>query len=260
MRRILVVATIFVLPHIANAADFSIAGTKLGMTDSEIIDALPVDLKPTAKRQILGPPDIPFAAVSVSAGTDNCEAMRWKQYAQPCTGYRSLLMQKDEKFQSISIVLSQYFERPVDIDVVQRLLVENYGEPSAKVEKRTYSFDSKTGALIAAEPQDKWPDGHSTRPPPFSPLPLWIWSPDLINVADSHRSNLFQPFPNVGSIGLVRPLMRVFINLDQDKVLGLEIILTSPVDMNDWSARIEQGEEAKRRNLEQSAEQKIKLK
>ncbi|WP_148259304.1 hypothetical protein [Polymorphum gilvum] len=247
-------------PISAAAADFSVTNTKLGMTDAEIISALPDDLRPTAERRLLGAlGESPIPYVRVSAGTAECEALRFKEHGRVCTRYSAFLMSKGSTFHSISITLDQFFETSIDISVIENLLIKNFGEPSAKIMNPIYNFNIEKSSISRVGAPSKWPDGMQVEIPPFSPLPLFIWTPEISNIDPSKRNSLLSVAPNVGQIGLTQPLLRVFVNLDGNRVSGLKIILSDPVAHNEWSARLEQAERAKRLERERAAEGQIRL-
>lgn len=238
MRTLLLLGLFLLSSANGGAAEFSVLGTRLGMTDGQIIQSLPADLKSGATRNIMGAlGELPFSAVQISAGSAKCEWARWKEYGKLCLSYSAILAQKGNGFSAVSIALEQYFDRPVSVEAVEKKIVEAFGEPSARVRRPETTFDVHTG-LPKTEPIGQWPDGVHISAPPFSLLPMWIWTADLTKLAGATRSALFQGNSNPGRIGTTAPILRAFMNVDRDHVLGLKIVLINPVALDEWNARL----------------------
>lgn len=238
------------------AAEFSVLDTRLGMTDGQINQSLPADLKSGARRDLLNAlGELPLPAVRVLAGPAECEWARWKEYGKQCLSYSALLIQKDNVFSTISISVNQYFVRPIPIEDAEQQIIEAFGEPSARVNKPKNHFDSKTG-LIVTEKMGTWPDGRPVQAPPFSLLPMWVWTTDLTKLTDVTRNALFQPISNLGRTGARAPLLRVFLNVDNERVLGMAIVLIDPIGLDQWNEQLE----AARTAHEKETSDQIRLK
>jgi hypothetical protein len=262
MRFALILAAFFAATSNVEATDFSIVGTQLGMTDAEILKSLPLDLKNSASRNLIGAlGEFPALIVNVTAGAKECGWGRKREYPTPCIAYRALLFQNPPFFRATSVTLDQFFERPVDIATMENRLVKAYGEPSIRIAKPIISFNPKTGAIEEQSKSNLWLDGKPISIRPFSPLPMWIWSSDLLAVSENDRQKLLENIPNPGRIGLATPMLRAYINVDDNGLVrGLSLILHEPIAMGKQDALLDEATDVQRRLRENEAASSIKLK
>ena len=220
---------------------FSIIGTDLSNSTSEIIERL-------SRKGLIGElntlDDIDSVPqIIVSAGAANCEPMRLVE-AHSCVSYTAAFAKDgNDKGAIFSIRLAQYFEAPVEIDALKKKYEEAYGpadfelldppEPQTDFSALDPANKSKMPNGIAT-----WIDGTVINPRPVTYYPVLIWSKELHKIPPEKRAAALAPYPNPGDLNIEFPILRIFLNMKNNKVMGSNTLLLDPKAANDFNKSV----------------------
>lgn len=232
--------------------EMSVVGVKLGMDERQVLTALPLDLRADARRI-----EAEFAGIPVlhiEAGSADCGWARIQSAGAPCLGFKAFLIRNEGEshFRVASMALDQYFQSPVHYDALEPRIVAAFGEPTTRILRQLGSAMPQTAG--SSFETSRWPDGRAVEFPTYPKLPAWIWAPDITDIDPKDRVKLLDTGENPGAIGLRRPTMRVFFNVDGPAVFGLRTIFHDPVRMAKRDMELRRGfEDQARRRAEEAA-------
>lgn len=190
----------------------SLVGIELGMDERQVLNALPSDLRADARRIAAEFAGIPV--INIEAGSADCGWARLRSVGAPCLGFKAFLIRNEgeSQFRVASMALDQYFASPVSYEALEPRIVGAFGAPTTRVLRRLGSAMPQTAG--SSFDTSRWPDGQAVELPTYPTLPAWIWAPDIDDVAPKDRVKLLDTSENPGAIGLRRPTIRVFFNVD----------------------------------------------
>ena len=237
---------------------FSVVGTRLGMTEPQMLGAIDSELQKSVTKKIYT--DLGLTTISIYAGDEDCHWAYVRDQGIPCLGFHALLFDETagNLFQITVLRLDQYFDRPVPIDDMTNRIISAYGKPDIKIEKMDLKFDPQK-PFATTTPEGKWSDGTKITVPPFSPIPVWIWSEELSVIKQTDRVKLLDGAANPGQIGLSLPLLRIYMNVEDSLVKGMSVVVIDPILLDQRGVKVDKRLNEQKKEVDSDNAAKIKL-